>query len=286
MRLLVLKRTYNCNLQVVEPSRPSFILQDNVFASNRHLMGTDIFRHLLYTLKNISFLGCFKDPSTTSNEWEPWRLVHKRHYSPKGFYYVRLFYLGKWRRITVDDYLPTDCGTDKLLVPFISPHQLWLPLLCKAVLVVASLSDFDWRRARFSNLLTGGFSYCHDRWSLTEQKAWEWVDTNVPHRKEDTVSKETSASRDSNEAPGSETFMESDSVAPAIPGYERYVLMVVGSAAFSDLKTRRPVNVEIVVNQCFWRKYAKSWKEIRYNEWAYKKGSCLQLWLLRYRNFA
>lgn len=244
---------------MIEPNQPPFIQQD-VFASNRHLMETELLRTILYCLKNVSFLSYFKTP-TEGASWEPWTHVHKPEYNPHGKYLVRLFYLGKWRRIVVDDFLPCD-ETGQVLVPFISSRQLWLPLLVKGILVVAGVSGF----ARISNLLTGCFSHCVEARDASASDMWGLIDQNVPRRKD------ADPASGSMEANGSRNVGTPSAESVDIAGFERYVLALVDAAAVPNLRTGVPVNIQVVICQCHLRTYAKHWRDIRYNQWAYEKG--------------
>lgn len=47
---------------------------------------------------------------------------------------------GKWRRLIVDDRLPLG-EFGEMLLPISQPHNLWLPLLTKALLRIAAVSQ-------------------------------------------------------------------------------------------------------------------------------------------------
>ncbi|XP_066902034.1 androglobin isoform X3 [Halyomorpha halys] len=124
-----------------------------------------------------------------TSDWKPWHHIYavskiekSRPSSPKinpnGMYCIRLFYMGKWRRVTVDDYLPYD-GDKNLLLPISSTnYDLWLPILSKALLRIASLT---WSREEdmvdFSvvTCLTGWIEYKLDCRSISLDKVWKTI---------------------------------------------------------------------------------------------------------------
>jgi hypothetical protein len=78
--------------------------------------------------------------------WKPWDHIYPKSkgqsaptYNPCGKYAVKLFWLGQWRKIIVDDQMPFN-EYNQMLIPVSRPHELWFPLLSKALLKIASLS--------------------------------------------------------------------------------------------------------------------------------------------------
>ncbi|XP_055336372.1 uncharacterized protein LOC129586906 isoform X2 [Paramacrobiotus metropolitanus] len=60
---------------------------------------------------------------------------------PNGKYAVRLFWMGTWRKISVDDQIPVDENNHSLLPICSEPTEIWPVILSKAVLKIAAL-DF------------------------------------------------------------------------------------------------------------------------------------------------
>ena len=54
-------------------------------------------------------------------------------FNPNGKYSLKLYVVGAWRRIDIDDRIAIDENGQKML-PWIKSNELWLPLLCKGLL--------------------------------------------------------------------------------------------------------------------------------------------------------
>lgn len=57
-----------------------------------------------------------------------------------GRYVARLFFMGYWRRIEIDDLIPFDSEGRSLLPHTENYQELWSVLLAKAMLKIAALS--------------------------------------------------------------------------------------------------------------------------------------------------
>ena len=58
-------------------------------------------------------------------------------YNPSGKYWIRLYYMGKERKIEIDDRMPCNIGIP-LLPQSAVPQQLWAMLISKAILKLLS----------------------------------------------------------------------------------------------------------------------------------------------------
>ncbi|EFN77738.1 Uncharacterized protein C6orf103, partial [Harpegnathos saltator] len=80
-----------------------------------------------------------------------------------GKYIVRLYHMGCWRRIAVDDIIPIDQNGTSLLPRTSNNTELWPMLLAKALLKIASLTWTERREIvdfHPISCLTGGYHSC------------------------------------------------------------------------------------------------------------------------------
>ena len=91
-----------------------------------------------------------REPNTVvsgSDVWKPWHHLYPRSKPPNSFpvhsasgkYAVKLVWMGCWRKIVVDDQIPFDAESRCLLPQCDNESELWLPILAKAIIKVASL---------------------------------------------------------------------------------------------------------------------------------------------------
>ncbi|XP_076467316.1 androglobin-like isoform X4 [Babylonia areolata] len=131
----------------------------DLISCNEHLHESELLRYIISQVTTLWELGMDRaaagadsqDPSSTEDllhTWRPWEHIYalcrvaKHHmplYNPHGKYIVKLYWMGCWRKILVDDLLPFD-ENDQLLLPATTlSHELWPMLLTKAIIKVASL---------------------------------------------------------------------------------------------------------------------------------------------------
>ncbi|OAF70959.1 hypothetical protein A3Q56_01326 [Intoshia linei] len=85
--------------------------------------------------------------------WRPWEHIyamnkivkgpHFTPYNPNGKYAVKLYWLGSYRKIIVDDTIPVDSNGNVLLLRTQRLYELWPIILNKALLKIASLEESD-----------------------------------------------------------------------------------------------------------------------------------------------
>ncbi|CAF4085833.1 unnamed protein product [Rotaria sp. Silwood2] len=90
--------------------------------------------------------------NTSERTWRPWEHIYALNkvskqpfitpYNTSGKYIVRLFFLGTWRKIIIDDTIPFDSENRCLLPQTSLSYELWPMLLSKALLKIISL-DFN-----------------------------------------------------------------------------------------------------------------------------------------------
>eukprot|EP00045_Choanoeca_perplexa_P012784 m.141628 g.141628 ORF g.141628 m.141628 type:complete len:1348 (-) comp16133_c0_seq1:154-4197(-) len=136
---------------------------------NAHLLHSSLIRDILTAMTVLQ-----REPNAdTPHHQRPWQLIYPQdtngrpEYNHGGKYVVRLYWMGAWRKITVDDTIPIKEESWLLpCTPFAG--ELWLTIITKAILKLASLcynprpgcseaSDLD-----VMTLLTGWMPESHD----------------------------------------------------------------------------------------------------------------------------
>lgn len=103
----------------------------------------------------------------TVHMWKPWEHIYAINkvgkgpnipaYNPHGKYALKLWWMGCWRKIIVDDLLPFN-EEDKLLLPMTSlGYEIWPMILCKGIIKIAAL---DYNGGNLSSEF-GEFSAVH-----------------------------------------------------------------------------------------------------------------------------
>ncbi|XP_073483922.1 androglobin isoform X3 [Aquarana catesbeiana] len=127
----------------------------DLMPANEHLMESELMR---WIISEVSAVWRIYNENLTDNKavsaepptlaWKPWEHIYalckavKGHmplYNNYGKYIVKLYWMGCWRKIVVDDTLPFS-KDDKLLLPAtICEAELWPMLLSKAIIKIASI---------------------------------------------------------------------------------------------------------------------------------------------------
>ncbi|XP_031337270.1 androglobin-like [Photinus pyralis] len=181
---------------------------------NKHLLHSEFTRSFISAVGVLNYLGLHRpshieyvtptyQPTTDGIPWKPWHHIysmckagkgqkHNPQVNQLGKYIVRLFWMGCWRKITVDDMLPIN-HSQELLFPALhecdSPNteiQIWPFILCKALLKLANLSqiqteddellDFD-----IVHCLTGWFPYKINVSGMNMDEVWDMCAAYTDH---------------------------------------------------------------------------------------------------------
>ncbi|KAI8821854.1 uncharacterized protein EV422DRAFT_619596 [Fimicolochytrium jonesii] len=126
-----------------------------LFQTNRHLLPSELMRtilcnlHFLYDQIKQSRASGGPGAASVPDEYAPWDHIYPKTkdglpmYNVSGKYAVKLFWLGAWRKVTVDDRIPVDSEGRVLLISTPVAHEIWPMLLTKAILKVVSTSYKD-----------------------------------------------------------------------------------------------------------------------------------------------
>lgn len=132
----------------------------DLISSNEHIHHSEFMRYIISQIvalwENTTEKNVPPDQAEPNqpyeemiHSWRPWEHIYAlmkvqkppfvTPYNAYGKYVVKLYWMGCWRKLIVDDAMPFD-ENDKLLLPATSmQHELWPMLLTKALIKVASL---------------------------------------------------------------------------------------------------------------------------------------------------
>ncbi|NXA49153.1 ADGB protein, partial [Nothocercus julius] len=131
---------------------PTVVKNENafdLFSANEHIFCSELMRWIISEIC-LAWRICNEKVSTSETStlfWKPWEHIyalckatseHMPLYNTYGKYIVKLYWMGCWRKITVDDTMPFS-EDDNLLLPATSCEtELWPMLLSKAIIKLAN----------------------------------------------------------------------------------------------------------------------------------------------------
>ncbi|XP_029449900.1 androglobin [Rhinatrema bivittatum] len=224
---------YNSMIPVIMKDETTF----DLLSANEHLFSCELMRWLIseiysvWRIYNWSVLtenskSNAADPPTLI--WKPWEHIyahckafkgHVPQYNSYGKYVVKLYWMGCWRKITVDDTLPFNEENCLLLPATTCEAELWPMILCKALMKLANVDTNGYERLALGEYtvmhsLTGWLpeiiplypTYIHKVWDflkeiVTEFKPTEEVLPEFQGSKTDTQIKEDKVADVKNEVP-------------------------------------------------------------------------------------
>ncbi|XP_071598540.1 androglobin [Heliangelus exortis] len=212
-------------IPVVVKNETSF----DLFSANEHIFCSEMMRWIVSEIYAVWRIHNEKDVTTETSicSWKPWEHIyalckatngHMPLYNNYGKYVVKLYWMGCWRKIIVDDTMPFD-EEDNLLLPATTCEtELWPMLLSKAIIKLANTSILATGKRELEEFtvlhaLTGWIPEVIPLQPGYLDKVWGFLKRTVPEFKlpnkntpeivteSDTNPKETEVSDQKNEVP-------------------------------------------------------------------------------------
>ena len=126
------------------PLQESYSNASKFFQANQHLLKSELMTSILGHYHFMYESSKTQLKNGVPDEFSLWDNIYPKNkdgtpmYNPSGKYAVKLFWLGAWRKILVDDRLPMSAAKKPMLITSPVAHELWPYLLCKAIIKIAS----------------------------------------------------------------------------------------------------------------------------------------------------
>jgi hypothetical protein len=134
------------------------------FQANKHLLQSELMRQILAAFHLLFEQSRYFKSIGLNDDLSPWEPLYPKSrdalpmFNSSGKYAVRLFWLGSWRKVFVDDKVPVEESGRPLILSSPNIQELWPLLITKAILKLASTSYRDVEPGIISSAMSPGTS--------------------------------------------------------------------------------------------------------------------------------
>ncbi|NXM77669.1 ADGB protein, partial [Serilophus lunatus] len=171
----------------------------DLISANEHIFCSELMRWIvseMYAVWRIYNEKCLNSEISTLF-WKPWEHIyalcktttgHMPLYNKFGKYVLKLYWMGCWRKIIVDDTMPFNEEENLLLPATACQNELWPMLLSKALIKVANTSICETGRTELEEFtvlhtLTGWIPEVIPLQLEYLEKVWDFLKKTVPEFK-------------------------------------------------------------------------------------------------------